>query len=139
MPGFHTIDTSVAPQQLIAVLLLNIVVAKLFFRVELVTLWEFVNQSIRQLHNITRGGVMIFGRPARDIHVFGVIHPQRNSRLIHALYESVLAPGNVFHQGHCRIITRLDNHAAQQLFKGNFFTQLHEHARAFHFPSFFAD
>ena len=79
MSGFKTVDTAIAPQQTVSVGLIDIVVLKIFFRVDAVVLGVILNNCPGQKRQIScRGHHALIGQ-AGGIKVLVSVHAQQEA------------------------------------------------------------
>jgi thiol:disulfide interchange protein DsbD len=73
------------------------------------------------------------------ILVGGAAHAQNFGLVVHELNKTLHTSGHTFGQSHRRIVTRLDNHAFDQILHRDAHLRVNEHAGAGHTPSSLGD
>ena len=121
MPGLDAIDADVAPQQGIAIVLLDAVPLEFLDRVDLVVLGIVVDQRARQQRDIASRCVVLRIRQTAGIDVVRVVHAEPRGVLVHQVGEQRFRAGGVFGKRNRGIVAGLDDHAVQQ------FLQRHLH------------
>ena len=138
MAGLDAVDAGVKPEQAVAVGLGNLVVVEFLERVILgVFFREVAQQRHRQPGKITGCRVMLRVGHAGGVAETAAGHAEALGFLIHLLGKIFLAAGHGFSQRHGSVITRLDDHAFDQVFHRNLRIDPEEHARTLRSPGFF--
>ncbi len=132
--GLDAIYRLVSKQQFIAVRLSYAVVLKIFLRVVAIVLGVIIDQRSRQDRQVTRGCQVPLNRPAGGILKMAIAHPQQRRLLVHDVGKGSFAASHMLRQSDTGIVTRLDNHAAQQILHRHLGALANKHLRAAHLP-----
>ena len=138
MAGLQAVDGLVAPQQQVAVRLLDVVPEELLLRIDRIVRRVLVNDRARQLGHVGGRRVVLGMRQPGGIHEMGVVHTQALGSRVHQVREGLLAAGDMLGQRYAGIVAGLDDHAMQQVAHRDLAVDLDEHARAARAPGLFA-
>ena len=126
MAGLDAVDAGIAPQQRVAIVLLDAVPLEILDRGDRVVLGEVVDQRARQQRDVVRGRVVIRDRVAGGVLEVGVDHAELLGVGIHQPGERLLGTGGVFGQRDRGIVAGLDDHAVQQILQRYLAVELEE-------------
>ena len=134
MARFQAIHRRVREQQTVAIFLNDAVVRVAFFRVKLGVLRKVAHQRQRQNGEVVCGRKVPLLRKARRVQKLRVFHAKLFRFAVHARHKFALVARNRNGQRDGCIVTRLNDHAAQQILSRHRRAGLDEHARAFGLP-----
>ncbi len=139
MPGLHAVDSGVAQQQAVAVLLFDVVPGVLADAVQRVVLGKVANQGVGENRYVARGRVVLGGRQAVGVDEVRGLHPQAACVLVHDLGEGRLGAADFLGERDGRIVAGLDDHALDEDLGGDLRADLHEGPGALGAPGVLAD
>ena len=134
MAGLHAVDRGIRPQETIAIGLFNFVVRKLPHRVVRKIIRMIGNHAARDDCQITHGRDMLRVRQTGRIDEHRVGHAHPASLFVHHRDKRGLTARYGLGQRHRRVVTRLDNHALDELIDRHRLAGLDKHARTTCFP-----
>ena len=126
MPGLEAVHTRIAPQQQVAVGLLDVVEDEFLFLEQRVTIREITNQRTAEPGHVMRAGVQLRVRQAGGVDEMRLRQAQLLRVTIHQIGEHVLGSRHVFRQHDAGVVAGLDDDAVQERFQRNVLADFHE-------------
>ena len=139
MAGLDAVGAHMLVEQRIAVALLDAVIGEVELGEIMIILGIVGDQMAGQHLEVAGGGVMVRVGPAVRIHEMRARHAELLRLGVHALGETLLAPGHALGDDDAGIIARLHDDAAQQILDLDVVAELDIHLRALHAPGALGD